>query len=588
MMDGLKRLEYRGYDSAGIATACAGSLLCRRSVGKIRNLEGLLQDSPILGSTGIGHTRWATHGPVTLVNAHPQATAQVAVVHNGIVENARHLKASLADRGYEAKSDTDTEAISLLCQSFLDEAVPVREAARRTVGMLSGSFAVCLIFADQENLVFAARRGSPLVLGHGQGEMFVASDPIALAGYTDQITYLEDGDCAFVSKSGASIFDARGRTVDRAAKSVNVDAADSEKNGFDFHMAKEIFDQPRFLRSAIDAIVPSDGELPDAASTLDFRDAERMTMVGCGTAFLAAKVASYWFENVARLPTETEIASEFRYRTPILGERDLSVFISQSGETADTLAALRHVASKGCRNASILNSVNSTMARESDIVVPIHAGWENAVASTKAFSCQLATLAGLTILAASQRGHISEERESDLKRSLRRTPELAEAALELDREFQEIGAEMACASNAIFLGRGTMYPLALEGALKLKEITYIHAEGFPSGELKHGPISLVEDGMPVVVLAPSDALFEKTLSNLEEVKARGGKIIMITDAAGANTTDTWRTIVLPDTCQFSAPIVFAIPLQLLAFHTGVAKGVDIDKPQNLAKSVTVE
>ena len=588
LMDGLKRLEYRGYDSAGIATTCEGSLLNRRAVGKIQNLEELLQESPIPGTTGIGHTRWATHGPVTVANAHPQITAGVAVVHNGIVENARHLKSLLRDQGYQVKSDTDTEAISLMCQSFLDRAMSPSEAARRTVAMLRGSFAVCLIFAGQEGLVFAARRGSPLVIGHGQGEMFVASDPIALAGYTNRITYLEDGDCTIVSRTGLSVCDTDELPIVRTAQDVKIDAAMSGKDGFDFHMAKEIFEQPRVLRNAIDAIAPPDRKMPAVVSDLNFRNIDRITLVGCGTAYLAAKIASYWLEYLARIPTETEIASEYRYRSPILGKRDLSIFISQSGETADTLAALRFVAEQRRSNLSVLNSVNSSMARESDMVLPIHAGWESAVASTKAFTCQLATLAGLTVLAARQRSHLNEASESEMKRSLRRVPELVEASLDLDEEIQEVAAEIAGSTSAIFLGRGTMYPLALEGALKLKEVTYIHAEGFPSGELKHGPISLVEDGIPVVVLAPSGALFEKTLSNLEEVKARGGRIIMITDAMGAETTDTWRTLVLPETCLFSAPIVFTIPLQLLAYHTGVARGVDIDKPQNLAKSVTVE
>ncbi len=588
LMDGLRRLEYRGYDSAGVATVCGGSLLNRKAVGKIKGLEALLQQSPIPGTTGIGHTRWATHGQVTVANAHPQVTDCVAVVHNGIVENSRQLKSSLLGQGYKSRSETDTEVIALLCQSFVDKAVPHREAVLRTIEMLEGSFAICLMFAGKEDLVFAARRGSPLVVGHGQSEMFIASDPIALAKFTNRITYLEDGDCAIVSRTGLSVWSTAGLPIARVAKNVEIDLGVSGKDSFDFYMAKEIFEQPRALRKAIDEIAPASDEFPDAIGNLNFESVDRVSLVGCGTAFLAAKIASYWLEQVAGIPTDTEIASEYRYRSPILGERDLSVFISQSGETADTLAALLYVAKRQCANLSILNSRNSSMARESDAVLAIHAGWENAVASTKAFTCQLATLAGLTVIAARQRGRLNEECAFKLTNSLRQIPDLVASSLDLDNEIKSVAGDVANVSSTLFLGRGTMYPLALEGALKLKEVTYIHAEGFPSGELKHGPISLVEEGIPVVVLAPSGALFEKTLSNLEEVKARGGKIIMITDADGAETTDTWRTLVLPDTDLFSAPIVFAIPLQLLAYHVGVAKGVDIDKPQNLAKSVTVE
>ncbi|SEM83747.1 glucosamine--fructose-6-phosphate aminotransferase (isomerizing) [Loktanella fryxellensis] len=591
LVEALKRLEYRGYDSAGIATVQDGRLDRRRAVGKLVHLQDLLVHDPLAGKAGIGHTRWATHGAPSVRNAHPHSTARVAVVHNGIIENFRALRQFLADNGIGYETDTDTETVALLTQYHLDQGLPPREAAQATIARLEGAYALCFLFDGEPDLLIAARKGSPLAIGHGDGENFVGSDAIALAPMTDQITYLDEGDWAVVTRASVEIRNAAGEQVSRARKTIATGAAAVDKAGYKHFMAKEIAEQPTVLQGALAHYIDADGArvvLPDAG--LDFAQVERLTLVACGTAFYACMVAKYWFEQTAHLPVEIDVASEFRYREPPVTPGTVAIFVSQSGETADTLAALRYMTGKADRILSVVNVAESSIARESDLTLPILAGVEVGVASTKAFTCQLTTLALLVLKAARDRGHMTAAQLADRLADLQRLPGLMNAALAVEGPVRALTQELSEARDILFLGRGAMYPLALEGALKLKEISYIHAEAYASGELKHGPIALVDPMVPVIVMAPTDTLFDKTVSNMQEVMARGGKVLLITDATGAAAASdgVWKTLVLPDVSPFLAPILYAVPAQLLAYHTAIAKGTDVDQPRNLAKSVTVE
>ncbi|MCH9825907.1 MAG: glutamine--fructose-6-phosphate transaminase (isomerizing) [Alphaproteobacteria bacterium] len=591
LVESLKRLEYRGYDSAGIATVDKGRLGRRRAVGKLVNLSDRLVHEPLTGKAGIGHTRWATHGAPNENNAHPHSTRQVAVVHNGIIENYRELREELAAKGIGYETDTDTETVALLTQAYLDEGQSPREAALSTVSRLTGAYALCFLFEGEEDLLIAARQGSPLAIGYGSGEMFVGSDAIALAPLTDQITYLEEGDFAFVTRTQVEILDAARRPANREIKTVEIETGQIDKGGYKHFMSKEIAEQPRVLTEVIGYYLSDDAtriNLPE--NGFDFKTIDRLTMVACGTAFYACLTAKYWFEQIAGMPVEVDIASEFRYREPPITERTAALFVSQSGETADTLAALRYCEGKADSILSVVNVPTSSIARESNLALPIMAGPEIGVASTKAFTCQLTVLYLLALKAAHDKGRLSDTELADRLSELRSLPSAVNAALALDKSLAHAGLKLSEAQDVLFLGRGLMYPLALEGALKLKEISYIHAEAYASGELKHGPIALIDKSMPVVVKAPRDALFEKTVSNMQEVMARDGKVILITDAAGAAEAgdEAWITIVMPTVPAALTPILYAIPAQLLAYHTAVAKGTDVDQPRNLAKSVTVE
>ncbi len=589
LVEALKRLEYRGYDSAGIATVNKGKLDRRRAVGKLVNLSDLLVHDPLAGRSGIGHTRWATHGAATVVNAHPHKAGRVAVVHNGIIENFRDLRAELAAAGYAQESETDTETVALLTRLGLDQGLTPVEAARATLKRLHGAFALCFLFDGEDDLMIAARKGSPLAIGHGDGEMFVGSDAIALAPMTDRITYLEEGDWAIVTRAGAQIFDAADRLANRAETRIQIDSTRIEKAGYKHFMAKEIADQPVVIADALKRYTGVDGTL-NLPAGLDFTGVERVTLVACGTASFACHVAKYWFEQIAGLPCDIDIASEFRYREPPLLPKGWALFVSQSGETADTLAALRYAQGKVGKIVSVINVPSSSIARESDLALPIHAGVEVGVASTKAFTCQLTVLALLAIKAGLDRGRLDAAGVAGHVAALNALPGLMNHALALSRPIAAIADELAKARDVLFLGRGPMYPMALEGALKLKEISYIHAEGYASGELKHGPIALIDEAVPVIVLAPRDALFDKTVSNMQEVMARHGRVLLISDAAGvAEAGDgAWRTLTMPEVAPQFAPILYAVPAQLLAYHTAIAKGTDVDQPRNLAKSVTVE
>ena len=593
ILEALKRLEYRGYDSAGIATLNNGRLDRRRAVGKLVNLSDLLVHEPLPGKSGIGHTRWATHGAPSVINAHPHRAGGVAVVHNGIIENFRELRAELAAEGLDFETDTDTETVALLAHHYLLQGLSPREAAKSTIARLEGAFALCFLFEGEEDLLVAARKGSPLAIGHAEEhrEMYVGSDAIALAPLTSRITYLEEGDWAVITRDGAQVFDAEGRQVARETRTIQADATRIEKAGHKHFMAKEITEQPVVLADALTHYLGKSGqEITLPGEGIDFSRVQRITMVACGTAYLACLTAKYWFEQVARLPVDVDIASEFRYREPPFTAGTLAIFVSQSGETADTLAALRYARGKADRIVSVVNVAESSIARESDLALPIYAGVEIGVASTKAFTCQLAVLALLALKAAQVRGEITDEDLAGRLSALRNLPGLMNIALGLGDEIKAVALKLAETRDVLFLGRGDMFPLALEGALKLKEISYIHAEGYASGELKHGPIALIDKHVPVIVIAPRDRLFDKTVSNMEEVMARGGKVVLITDATGAATAGegVWRTVVLPEVADMFAPILYALPAQLLAYHTAVAKGTDVDQPRNLAKSVTVE
>jgi glucosamine--fructose-6-phosphate aminotransferase (isomerizing) len=591
LLDALKRLEYRGYDSSGIATINDGVLERRREIGKLVNLADKLVHKPLKGKIGIGHTRWATHGSPTVANAHPQKTGKVAVVHNGIIENFKKLRDELISDGAVFQSETDTETVAQLCMSFISNGDKPAIAAKKTLDRLEGAYALCFLFHDNDNLLIAARKGSPLAIGHGNGEMFVGSDAIALAPMTNQVTYLEEGDLALITRESLEIYDFDGRAIERNRQTLDLNAQNVAKGNHKHFMAKEIAEQPSVLADAIQQNLNSARnklEIPSLA--LDFRSINRITLVACGTAFLACNVAKYWFEKIARISIDLDVASEFRYREPPVEKNNLAIVVSQSGETADTLAALRYCNKNGMKTLGIVNVDESTISREASLALQIHAGPEIGVASTKAFTCQLTTLYFLAIKAAKDKGSINSNQEAKLIKSILQLPSMIVDALSLEAEIKQTAQDLSKASNAIFLGRGAMYPLASEGALKLKEISYIHAEGYASGELKHGPIALVDENMPVVVLAPRDELFEKTVSNMHEVMARGGKVLLITDAEGADEAQdgTWKTIIMPKIPNDLAPILYSIPVQLLAYHTAVYKGTDVDQPRNLAKSVTVE
>ncbi len=588
LVEALKRLEYRGYDSAGIATISNGRLERRRAVGKLVNLSDKLVHDPLPGKIGIGHTRWATHGAPTESNAHPHRSGAVAVVHNGIIENFKALREDLAAKGYIPETETDTETISLLALSYLDQGLSPRDAAEQTVARLDGAFALAFLFDGENDLIIAARKGSPLAVGHGDGEMFLGSDAIALSPMTDRVTYLEEGDMAILTRAGVEIRDAAGRVADREMRVVQIDTARIEKGGHKHFMAKEIAEQPTVVADAVVHYIDgNDIVLPETVP--DFADVDRIVMVACGTAYLACATAKYWIERLAGIPVEVDIASEFRYREPPIGPKTLAILVSQSGETADTLAALRHVAEKA-QILSVVNVAESSIARESDVALPILAGVEIGVASTKAFTCQLLVLLLLALRAAGDRDRISDEDRAEVIQAIRMLPGLLNRALETSGAIRAIARKLAEAKDILFLGRGQMYPLALEGALKLKEISYIHAEGYASGELKHGPIALVDRMVPVIVMAPGDDLFDKTVSNMQEVMARGGQIVLVTDRTGAAEAGdgTMTVIEMPDVPDILAPILYAVPAQLIAYHTAVAKGTDVDQPRNLAKSVTVE
>ena len=589
LVEALKRLEYRGYDSAGIATVNNGVLDRRRAVGKLVNLSDRLVHEPLAGKAGIGHTRWATHGAATEGNAHPHRSGKVAVVHNGIIENFRELREFLAEHGIAHETDTDTETVALLAQHFVAQGQSPREAAQNTIARLEGAYALCLLFEGEEDLLIAARKGSPLAIGHGTGEMFVGSDAIALAPLTDTITYLDEGDWAVITRTSLEIRDADGEQVNREVRKVNIDAARIDKGGYKHFMAKEIAEQPVVMSEVLNRYIKGDTvTLPDGG--LDFTRINRLTMVACGTAFYACNVAKYWFEQIAGLPVEIDVASEFRYREPPITEGTVALFVSQSGETADTLAALRYCAGKADKIVAVVNVPESSIARESDLVLPILAGVEVGVASTKAFTNQLMTLAMLVLSAARQRGRLTDAELAEKVTALRALPGIVNTALTIEARCETLSHKLAEARDILFLGRGQMYPLALEGALKLKEISYIHAEAYASGELKHGPIALVDQHVPVIVMAPRDALFDKTVSNMQEVMARGGQVLLVTDKNGAVEAGegVWQTLIMPEVDDFLAPILYAVPAQMLAYYTAVAKGTDVDQPRNLAKSVTVE
>jgi len=592
LVDSLKRLEYRGYDSAGVATLEGGHIDRRRAPGKLRNLEGLLGRQPLAGVAGIGHTRWATHGAPTESNAHPHATARVAVVHNGIIENFLALREELTAKGARFESETDTEVVAHLVSVELDAGKTPVEAVAGVLRRLEGAFALALLFAGEEDLLIVARRGSPLAIGLGEGEMYVGSDAIALAPFTDSIIYLDEGDWAVVTRAGAKIFDAEDRPVERPVQKSAASVYLVDKGHHRHFMAKEIYEQPDVISHTLANYIDMTAERVRLADNLpfDFRNLSRITISACGTAYYAGLVSKYWFEKFARLPVDIDIASEFRYREAPMEKGGLALFVSQSGETADTLASLRYCAGEEQHIASIVNVKESTIARESEVIFPTLAGPEIGVASTKAFTCQLAVLACLAVAAGRARGHLSEIDEKRLVHALIEVPRFIAAALHLESEIEKLARDIAKAADVLYLGRGTNFPLALEGALQLKEISYIHAEGYAAGELKHGPIALIDENMPVIIIAPYDHIFEKTVSNMQEVAARGGKIILITDERGAAAAsiDTVKTLVMPDMPATVMPLVYAVPVQLLAYHTAVFMGTDVDQPRNLAKSVTVE
>ncbi|MDU9002637.1 glutamine--fructose-6-phosphate transaminase (isomerizing) [Sedimentitalea todarodis] len=591
LVEALKRLEYRGYDSAGIATLNDGVLDRRRAVGKLVNLSDLLVHDPLAGKSGIGHTRWATHGAPSVKNAHPHRAGNVAVVHNGIIENYRELRAELAAEGIQFSTDTDTETVALLTELYLSQGNDPIAAAYKTLARLEGAFALAFLFDGNDDLIIAARKGSPLAIGHGDGEMYVGSDAIALAPLTDRITYLEEGDRAVVTRQGVTIHDGNGKLANRAVKKIKLTSASIDKAGHRHFMAKEIAEQPEVIGDTIRHYLPSGDDMVNLPGDgVDFTKVQRLTMVACGTAYYACLTAKYWFEQIARLPVEVDVASEFRYREPPITEGTLALFVSQSGETADTLAALRYCRDKADQIVSVINVPESSIARESDLALPILAGVEIGVASTKAFTCQLTVLLMLAIKAAADRGELDPETMADHVAALRGLPAILNVALDQNDTIKAAAQRLSEARDVLFLGRGQMYPLALEGALKLKEISYIHAEAYASGELKHGPIALIDKHMPVVVMAPRDTLFDKTVSNMQEVMARRGKVMLISDDRGISEASegVWETIRMPHIHTTLAPILYAIPAQLLAYHTAVAKGTDVDQPRNLAKSVTVE
>jgi glutamine---fructose-6-phosphate transaminase (isomerizing) len=593
LVDALKRLEYRGYDSAGVATLEEGVLTRRRAEGKLRNLEQKLARDPLAGVIGIGHTRWATHGRPNETNAHPHATDRLAVVHNGIIENFSELRRELEAKGAKFTTETDTEVIAHLVTDEMQQGRSPAEAVDAALPRLRGAFALAFLFAGEDDLLIGARKGSPLAIGYADDAMYIGSDAIALAPFTDTVSYLEDGDCAVIHRGKAEIHDLSGKIVRRDVLKSQASVMLIDKGNHRHFMAKEIHEQPEVVGHTLAHYLDMVAERVALPMKLpfDFRDLKRISIAACGTAYYAGVVARYWFEQFAHLPVEVDIASEFRYREVPLDPGALSIFISQSGETADTLASLRYAREHGQHVLSVVNVPTSTIARESDIVVPTLAGPEIGVASTKAFTCQLAALAALAVGAGRARGVLSEADEKRLVRALIEVPRHLTEALALEPQIELLARDhLAKARDVLYLGRGTSYPIALEGALKLKEISYIHAEGYAAGELKHGPIALIDETMPVVVIAPHDRVFEKTVSNMQEVAARGGRLILVTDAKGAAAAEgqALATLTLPIMPSAVGPLVYAVPVQLIAYHTAVALGTDVDQPRNLAKSVTVE
>jgi len=590
LIESLKRLEYRGYDSAGVAGVVDGRVVRRRAEGKIRALEEVLAAEPLTATVGIGHTRWATHGAPSVRNAHPHAQGRVTLVHNGIIENFAELRERLRQAGHAFESDTDTEVIAALLDSELATGRPPLEALKATLDQLAGAYALAVLIEGEDALVMGARRGSPLVVGYGDGEMFLGSDALAVGPFTNRVCYLEEGDYVAIDHTGAAIFDAAGKPARREVKTVAASAALVEKGNYRHFMEKEIHDQPEGCQRTIAAYVDVLSSTTAIPGGIDFAALERIQIVACGTSYIAGLLGKYLIEQLADLPVDVEIASEFRYRQPALRAGSLVIAMSQSGETADTLAALRYCQARGMTSAAIVNATESTMAREVDVVWPIHCGPEIGVASTKAFTAQVSVLTALAVAAARARGRIDAAEEQRSVRVLLEAPRLIAESIELEEAVRGVAQEVAKARDVLYLGRGPMYPLSLEGALKLKEISYIHAEGYAAGELKHGPIALVDEATPIVILAPSDSYFEKSASNMNEVMARGGQVVFITDPEGAaHAPKGARVVVTAPKCDpLIAPIVYAPPIQLLAYHVAVLKGADVDQPRNLAKSVTVE
>ncbi len=593
LVEGLKRLEYRGYDSSGIATIHNGNIIRARSEGKIKNLETVLQDNTPQGTIGIGHTRWATHGLPNTTNAHPHATEKVAVVHNGIIENYREIKEELESYQMRFESETDTEVIAQLVTHYMNQGDSPQDAANKTFDRLEGAYSLALIFAGEDNLMIGARQGTPLAVGYGDGEMYLASDSYALAPLTNKICFLEDGDRVTVTRDSARIYDVANDDVVRAVRVTAQSGAVMGKGEYPHFMLKEIYEQPAVIGDTLNSFInPTTGQITLPADIVEIlKSTPRITLIACGTAYYAASVAKYWFEQIARIPVELDVASEFRYREAPMPEGGLAIFISQSGETLDTLEALRYAKSQNQTILSIINAIETTIERESDYCLNTLAGPEIAVASTKATTCQLTTLACLAIAAAAERGNINDDQVMEYTDALRHVPTVASEILNHDSAIKDIAGSIAKAHYVLYLGRGNLFPIAMEGALKLKEISYITAEGYAAGEMKHGPIALIDDTVPVVVLAPSnDTLFEKTASNIQETVARGGKVFMISDAKGVESlkdNSIW-SVTMADVHPFVAPILYAIPVQLLAYHIAVIKGTDVDQPRNLAKSVTVE
>jgi glucosamine--fructose-6-phosphate aminotransferase (isomerizing) len=592
ILEALKRLEYRGYDSAGIATLVGGHIERRRSPGKLTNLGTVLQGNPLAGHTGIGHTRWATHGAPTEGNAHPHASSKVAIVHNGIIENFRELREELVKKGHKFTSETDTEVAVHLVTDYMDQGLSPAEAAKTAVRRLTGAYSLAMIFKDHEGLLVGARKGAPLAVGYADKEAYLGSDAFALAPFTNKVAYLEDGDVVVIEGAQASIFDAEGRPANREVKITSASAALVDKAGHNHFMAKEIHEQPEVVGHTLAHYLDPAGPVvrrqgKGLRETL--AKASRLTISACGTAYYAGMVGKYWFEQLAKLPVESDVASELRYRDPIYPKDGAALFVSQSGETADTLAALRDAKRQGQTTIAIVNVTESSIAREADIVLPTFAGPEIGVASTKAFTCQLAALAAFAIAAGQARGVLSETDEKRLCAALLEAPRHIAEFLKQEPRLKALGEDIAKARDVLYMGRGPSFPLALEGALKLKEISYIHAEGYAAGEMKHGPIALIDEAVPIIVIAPHDALYEKTISNMQEVMARGGKVLLISDARGiADAGKVWGSIMVPDADPFIAPLLYAIPVQLLAYYAALAKGTDVDQPRNLAKSVTVE
>ena len=591
LVDGLRRMEYRGYDSAGVCTIHDGDLVRRRAEGKLANLVEELRRRPAPGAIGIAHTRWATHGAPNEKNAHPHATEHLAVVHNGIIENYKELRAELRGEGRTLESDTDTEVVAHLLSREVESGASPQDAVKTVLPRLRGAFALAIAFRAHPDMLIGARLGSPLVVGYGDDETFLGSDALALAPLTQQIAYLEEGDWVVIRREGAQVYDHENNPAEREITTSGASAAATEKGNYRHFMQKEIFEQPTVVAQTLSSYIHrADNSVALPQFDFDLSSIRRVTIVACGTSFYAGLVAKYWFEHFARVPVDIDVASEFRYREPVLEEGGLALFISQSGETADTLAALRHCKANGQTIAVVVNVPTSSMAREADLLLPTHAGPEIGVASTKAFTCQLAVLAALAAHMAVKKGRMNRAEEEEVVAHLLEAPACLNAALDHDEDIAAMAHLIAPARDVLYLGRGPDYPLALEGALKLKEISYIHAEGYASGEMKHGPIALIDEKVPVIVIAPSGPLFEKTISNMEEVRARGGQVVLISDAQGLEDAGEGclATIEMPRVHPLIAPLVYAVPVQLLAYHVACVKGTDVDQPRNLAKSVTVE